>query len=360
VPRTPWGRRRTADSPRPAGRRWAGRLRRSGSLARQVLAVRVGRRRRALGTAGTALLPGTIGLPGVADGGLDTLPGHLVVDPGRPAGGPLTRIVAPALPPSQGTGHQVPAGAADLPAQIGAPLLAGGRRRPAPLLPGEQTLARRIRFAAVNACTIASLALGMVAIFLSMNSGVRWAAMCLVGCVTFDGLDGALARKLGVSSPFGAQMDSLADMCSFGIAAPVVVYASINGTASTGLVAAACGLVATCAAIRLARFNVSPKDGRFFCGVPTTMAAAVLGLATLIGLRLPGTVAVVAIATLALAMVSGFPYAKLGRIAKLPPWLWLAPVVGAFIDYRITFAAVVALYLASGPLLWLRQRSLAG
>src|SRR5205085_2508130 len=44
VPRTPWRRRRTTDSPRPAGRRWAGRLRRGGSLARQALLVRVGRR----------------------------------------------------------------------------------------------------------------------------------------------------------------------------------------------------------------------------------------------------------------------------------------------------------------------------
>src|SRR5262249_19073343 len=46
VPRTLWGRRRTTDSPRPAGRRWAGRLRRSGSLARRVLFIRVGLRHR--------------------------------------------------------------------------------------------------------------------------------------------------------------------------------------------------------------------------------------------------------------------------------------------------------------------------
>jgi CDP-diacylglycerol--serine O-phosphatidyltransferase len=227
---------------------------------------------------------------------------------------------------------------------------------PIPLLPGEHTRARQLRFALVQACTLGSLLLGMLAIFLSMHGEARWAAACLVGCVTFDGLDGALARRFGVASPFGAQMDSLADMCSFGIAAPVVVFASIHGSAPGALVAGACALVAMCAAVRLARFNVSPKDGRFFCGVPTTMAAAVLGLATLIGLRLPGLVAVVAIAVLALAMVSSFPYAKLARIVKLPPWLWLAPVVGAFVDYRVTFAGLVLLYLLSGPLLWLRAR----
>jgi CDP-diacylglycerol--serine O-phosphatidyltransferase len=232
----------------------------------------------------------------------------------------------------------------------------GGPVRAVPLLPGARTPIRRIRFALVNACTLSSLFLGMSAIFLSLQHEVRIAALCLVGCVIFDGMDGALARRLGVASPFGAQMDSLADMCSFGIAAPIVAYAGLHGEAPAAAVAAACALVAACAAIRLARFNVSPKDGRFFCGVPTTMAAAVLSLAMLMGLELPGPVAVGAVALLALAMVSSFPYAKLARIVRLPVWLFALPVVGFLLDYRTTFLALVGLYLVSGPLLWLRER----
>jgi CDP-diacylglycerol--serine O-phosphatidyltransferase len=270
----------------------------------------------------------------------------------RPAGLDSRVVVAAELVP--------PPVAAPAAAPLVAPLpdAAGpvGILRPVPLLPGDRNRRRRLNFAVVNVCTLASLGLGMSAIFLSMRGAVQPAAACLIGCVIFDGLDGALARRLGVCSPFGAQMDSLADMCSFGIAAPVVVYASIHSSAPTPAVAAACVMVAACAAIRLARFNVSPKDGRFFCGVPTTMTAAVLGLATLIGLRLPGAVAVGAVVLLALAMVSSFPYAKLARIARLPIWLWFAAAVGAFMDYRITFAALVALYLASGPLVWLRHR----
>jgi CDP-diacylglycerol--serine O-phosphatidyltransferase len=161
---------------------------------------------------------------------------------------------------------------------------------------------------------------------------------------------------LGVASPFGAQMDSLADMCSFGIAAPVVVYASMHGRAPAWTLAIACGMIAAGAAIRLARFNVSPKDGRYFCGVPTTMTAAVMGLGVLIGLRLPGTVTVAAVAVLAVAMVSGFPYAKLARLVKLPLWVWIAPVAGFLVDYQATFAAIVAIYVLSGPLLWAHQR----
>ncbi|WP_329111100.1 CDP-alcohol phosphatidyltransferase family protein [Micromonospora sp. NBC_01699] len=228
-----------------------------------------------------------------------------------------------------------------------------------PLLPGERTVARRVKFALVNGCTLASLTLGMLAIFLAMRGDERIAAFCLIACVVFDGLDGALARRLGVASPFGAQMDSLADMCSFGLAAPVVVYASLSGSVSTPAAAVACALVAACAAVRLARFNVSPKDGRFFCGVPTTMAAAVLALVVLIGLPVSGTVQVAGVGLLAFAMVSSFPYAKLARLVKLPPWVWLAPVIGALVDIRLTFAVLVVGYLASGPLLWWRQRGTA-
>ncbi len=224
------------------------------------------------------------------------------------------------------------------------------------LLPGEHTVARKASFALVNACTLASLALGLLAIFLAMQGDIRVAAACLVACVALDGLDGALARKLGVSSPFGAQMDSLADMCSFGLAAPVVVYASLVGSVPTAAAGVAAALVAGCAAIRLARFNVSPKDGTFFCGVPTTMAAAVLALAVLIELPIPGGVLLGGVALLGFAMVSSFPYAKLAKLVKLPPWLWLMPVFGALVDARLTFALVVFAYLASGPMLWLRTR----
>jgi CDP-diacylglycerol--serine O-phosphatidyltransferase len=151
-------------------------------------------------------------------------------------------------------------------------------------------------------------------------------------------------------------MDSLADMCSFGLAAPVVVYASLAHEVPTAAAMIACILVAACAAIRLARFNVSPKDGKFFCGVPTTMAAAVLALTVLIDLPLPGFALLGGVALLAFAMVSSFPYAKLARLLRLPPWLWLLPLVAALVDVRLTFVAVVATYLLSGPVMWVRAR----
>jgi CDP-diacylglycerol--serine O-phosphatidyltransferase len=291
-------------------------LRRGGTLARQALLVRVGRRSSESGRAATATRAEVI----YTGPELGQARDYSV------AGAHLSNPVSPSAPADDS------------------------------LLPGEHSTARRVRFVLVNACTLSSLALGLMAIFLAMHGEVRYAALCLVACVAFDGLDGALARKLGVASPFGAQMDSLADMCSFGLAAPVVLYASLAHTVPTAAAVVACLLVALCSAIRLARFNVSPKDGKFFTGVPTTTAAAVLALTVLIGLPLPGFAIVAGVSLLAFAMVSSFPYAKLARLIKLPPWVWLLPLVTAFVDPRLSFVILVAGYLASGPAMWIRTR----
>ena len=224
-----------------------------------------------------------------------------------------------------------------------------------PLLPGPQTAGRRLAFLAVNGCTVASLLLGMTAIFLAIAGHLAAAPLCLVACVIFDGLDGGLARAFGVSTPFGAQMDSMADMCSFGIATPIVVYQWLSHDAPHWALAPVCALVAICAGIRLARFNVSPKNGHYFSGIPTTIVAATLALACL--LRPHHGIALVAgVAVLGILMVTTFPYAKLAQLRRLPLWLLVVPAAGLILDVTVTFLALVGIYLASGPLLWLKHR----
>ncbi len=321
MPRALWRRRRLTDSPRPAGR-LTGRLRAGGSFARQMLLVPVGRLRKADHSVATSTA-----LPG-----LDPVELRAI------------EKAATAEPVEQTTPTTIP------------------------LLPGERTLDRRIKFALVQACTLSSLLLGMTAIFLAIlgrpdGRAPMYGALCLLACITFDGLDGALARKFGVASPFGVQMDSLGDMTSFGIAAPVVVFATLQGTVPTPVLIVACAMVACCAAVRLARFNVSPKDGRFFCGVPTTMAATVLAvtvlLKTTMGSALPAGAMVFGVVLLAIAMVSSFPYAKLAKVVKLPPTLFLLPLVGLVWNTQITFGLLVLVYLLSGPVIWARQRKTA-
>lgn len=309
--RTLWRRRRAVDSPRPAGRRWTG-LRRGSVLARRVL------RRRRRDSART----------------LETYPT------------PRPRRIRSAHAEHGPVSGDVPAG--------------GGHVEQAEdtgLLPGPRTRGRQISFALVNLCTLGSLGLGVLAIMLAMRGDIQLAALCLIACVACDGLDGMLARRFGVSSPFGMQMDSLADMCAFGVAAPVVLYASLAGTVARPAAAVACALVAACAAIRLARFNVSPRgNSRYFAGVPTTAAAAVLALTVLMELPLPGALQLVGVALLAFAMVSSFPYATLAALVRLPAWLWLVPLGTALINPQLTFLTLVAAYLLSGPVMWLRQR----
>lgn len=324
-----WRRRRSLDIGRPAGRRWA-RLRRSGSRATEVLVRVTGRRSE----------PGGAALSG----------GTQVVYPPRPdrawrriaarremASLEALAPVSPAMVPRNLVVDE------DTPVTI-------------PLLPGARTPIRFFQFGVVNGCTVASLVLGMSAVFLAINGELRFAAIILIACVVFDGCDGALARKFGVASPFGAQMDSLADLSSFGVATGLVSYQWLIAQGANPVAAGpACALLAVCAAIRLARFNVSPKNGRFFCGVPTTMTAAVLALNMLIGPNLPANLQAAIIAGCAVAMVTSFPYAKLASVLRLPLWFWVAPAVCAMISVPATFAGVVGAYLISGPLVWAYQ-----
>jgi CDP-diacylglycerol---serine O-phosphatidyltransferase len=339
VPRTPW-RRRVTNSPRPGGRRITRGLRRGGSLARRVLVGRT--------TAGRVTVGGGAPL-------------HLPAEPPRDG---LHRAVGTLAPPVSteidGDDYRGPDSPVRLPDGDSGPRPPLPSLSPVPvagpLLPGPQTAGRRLAFVAVNGCTVASLLLGMTAIAVAIDGHhLSVAALCLVCCVAFDGLDGGLARLLGVTSPFGAQLDSMADMCSFGVATPVVAYQWLSTDAPRVALAPVCALVAVCAAIRLARFNVSPKDGRYFSGIPTTIVAAILALACLLRPD-HGTAAVVSLGVLGLLMVTTFPYAKLAQLRRLPPLLLAVPVSGLLVDATWTFLALVAVYLASGPVLWLKQR----
>jgi CDP-diacylglycerol--serine O-phosphatidyltransferase len=329
--------------PRPAGRRWD-RLRRSGSRASQVIAQVTRVRRPHDRRSADAAHAGTQLVYPQSDRSWRRLRGR------RPSGGGIEALERPSSLPSW----------AAAPAPVEPQMLtrvaepATATPTTIPLLPGERTPVRRLKFAVANGCTVASLLLGMTAVFLALGHDFRLAALALLACVAFDGCDGGLARKFGVASPFGAQMDSMADLSSFGVATGIVMFEWLvaDGT-SRPLAGLACALIAVCAAIRLARFNVSPKDGRFFCGVPTTMVAAVLALDVLIGPHLPPNAQVLAIMVYALAMVTSFPYAKLVRFVRLPLWVWVLPAICAMISVPGTYAVIVGGYLLSGPALWL-------
>lgn len=121
--------------------------------------------------------------------------------------------------------------------------------------------------------TIGNLLLGFSAVIQALRFNFETAGQLIVVAVIFDMLDGRIARLTGTSSDFGAQLDSLADIVSFGVAPALIAYQWGLATLHRSFLAAF--FFVMCAAIRLARFNVQRKavDGRYFVGLPTPAAA---------------------------------------------------------------------------------------
>ncbi len=128
-----------------------------------------------------------------------------------------------------------------------------------------------------NAFTTGNLFAGFFAIVQAMNNRFEIAAVAIFIAMVLDGLDGRVARLTGTQSAFGEQYDSMSDMVSFGLAPALVVYEwSLRGMGKLGWLAAFVYVAG--AALRLARFNtnIGVVDKRFFQGMPSPAAAALV------------------------------------------------------------------------------------
>jgi CDP-diacylglycerol---serine O-phosphatidyltransferase len=128
-----------------------------------------------------------------------------------------------------------------------------------------------------NAITLAALFGGFYAIVMAMNGRFEQAALGVFCAMVLDSLDGRVARMTHTQSAFGEQMDSLSDMVSFGAAPALIVYEwALKGLGKLGWVAAF--VYCAGAALRLARFNtnIAVVDKRFFQGLPSPAAAALV------------------------------------------------------------------------------------
>ena len=128
-----------------------------------------------------------------------------------------------------------------------------------------------------NAFTTGNLFAGFFAIVQAMNNRFEIAAIAIFIAMVLDGLDGRVARLTRTQSAFGEQYDSMSDMVSFGLAPALVVYEwSLRGMGKLGWLAAFVYVAG--AALRLARFNtnIGVVDKRFFQGLPSPAAAALV------------------------------------------------------------------------------------
>jgi len=143
--------------------------------------------------------------------------------------------------------------------------------------PPVGALRRRGIYLLPNLFTTAALFAGFYAIVQAMNLRFEIAAVAIYIAMVLDGLDGRVARLTRTQSEFGAEYDSLSDMVSFGAAPALVIYEwSLKGLGKLGWVAAF--VYCAGAALRLARFNtnIDVVDKRWFQGLPSPMAAALV------------------------------------------------------------------------------------
>jgi CDP-diacylglycerol---serine O-phosphatidyltransferase len=210
---------------------------------------------------------------------------------------------------------------------------------------------RKLMFVLPNLFTVSSIFCGFYAVTLCFGEAtpthLYQAALCIFFGMFFDGFDGRVARLTKTQSDFGMQLDSLADVVSFGMAPGILVYKwALEPLGFGGLLIAFA--FAACGALRLARFNVlAMRDphgggGRFFVGLPIPLAAGVLvslimayhaasGGAALRGeARVPVAVAVVA---LALLMVSTVRYRtfKDVRLSRKSATVFMLVVAGGLV-----------------------------
>jgi CDP-diacylglycerol--serine O-phosphatidyltransferase len=131
-----------------------------------------------------------------------------------------------------------------------------------------------------NLITLLNLGCGTVAIVFALEGQWQWAVYLLLIAAGFDFLDGLAARLLNAYSETGKQLDSLADMVTFGVLPALFIYTIfkqqflVSGTEGfpqiiQWLMLISVVIVPAFSAIRLARFNVREQGGSFFDGLPT-------------------------------------------------------------------------------------------
>ncbi len=217
--------------------------------------------------------------------------------------------------------------------------------------------------------TLASLFCGFYAIVSAFNADFKTAAIAILVAAIFDALDGRVARLTNSTSQFGAELDSLCDMVSFGVSPAVLAYLwALHPYGRYGWLAAFLYVAMT--ALRLARFNSqdSTTNSKNFVGLPCPAAAAMISAAVLFSHFLGVTGEVKHISLLLLVYILSYlmvsthcyysfkelPPFKIKRFQVLVAFLLLFILVAA--EPQIMLFSLFLIYLASGPVYGLIKR----
>jgi CDP-diacylglycerol--serine O-phosphatidyltransferase len=221
--------------------------------------------------------------------------------------------------------------------------------------------------------TTGNLFLGFWAVVKSIHGEYHEAAPLIGWAFILDMLDGRIARLTHTTSEFGGELDSLADVISFGVAPAVLAYCwGFSSMPRVGWLAAFLFLV--CGALRLARFNVQRHavDGRYFVGLPIPAAAAQVAawvnfLPEPLTERPHAIAALVLVVVLAFLMVSTIRYHSFKKLDLRTRRSYLTVLAIALVFLLVAIhphavlLALASLYWLSGPTLYVvgltRRRS---
>nr|WP_254119372.1 CDP-diacylglycerol--serine O-phosphatidyltransferase [Bacillus sp. FJAT-29790] len=156
-----------------------------------------------------------------------------------------------------------------------------------------------------NMLTLGNLYCGFLSIGFAANGQFKNAAILILIGMMLDSMDGRAARMLNVDGELGKQLDSLADIVTFGVAPSFLVYYTYFFQFGVlGFVVA--GLFPLFGAFRLARFNISSNKSslNYFVGVPITAAGGILAILTLFGDKIPHIITTVVFTGMCFLMVS--------------------------------------------------------
>lgn len=159
-----------------------------------------------------------------------------------------------------------------------------------------------------NTLTCCNLLSGALSIYCIFNEQYAWAFLLIIIAAVFDFLDGFSARLLGVSSPIGKELDSLADDISFGLAPAMMLFLYLLRHSELGAFSAIALIMAAFAALRLAKFNLDTRQTESFIGLATPAntifwMSLISTLSTLAPARIPLWAAIL---LLCAAMVSSY------------------------------------------------------
>jgi CDP-diacylglycerol---serine O-phosphatidyltransferase len=227
-----------------------------------------------------------------------------------------------------------------------------------------------------NFITSLNLASGFTAIILAASGQVEFASWMILAAMVFDFLDGFSARMLKAYSDIGKELDSLADIVSFGVAPAIIIFILLRSSFSPGipgninsdslntvLIILVTAIMPVCAALRLAIFNLDETQAKSFKGLPTPAnALAVISIviaarhsSSAIVISFAGSVVLLVIFTilLSLLMVSRIPLLSL-KVSDLKwkgnegRFIMAGLIVIAFATFGIAAALlIIPIYIIS-------------